>query len=152
MEKVTIEIHADTCKEEIRKAIIAGLYEGGGEILSQVIRNTRVDTGQLKNSWQCKVDEDKLEATIGSPLENAIWEEFGTGEYALNGDGRKGGWYVPAEELSAKAKTKMQKRIIKGKEFYFTKGKKPSRALSSAFTAKKRVAEKAIKRKLKEME
>ena len=26
------------------------------------------------------------------PLENAIWNEYGTGEYALEGNGRKGGW------------------------------------------------------------
>lgn len=129
------EIHADTCKEEIRKAIVAGLVEGGGEILSQVIRNTRVDTGQLKDSWQLVVDEDKLEAYIGSPLENAIWEECGTGEYSLNGDGRKGGWLYKDRHG----------------ETHFTRGKTPSRALHKAFISKKSVARKAIERQLKEV-
>ena len=70
----------------------AWLYEAAGELEAQVKRNTKVGTGQLKNSWTYKVDESKGEATIGSPLENAIWEEFGTGQYALHGDGRKTPW------------------------------------------------------------
>ena len=60
-------------------------------------------------------------ATVGSPLENAVWEEFGTGEYALNGDGRKGGWFYEDDE---------------GKG-HFTRGKKPRRALHRAFETKK---------------
>ncbi len=68
------------------------LEESADIIESQVKRNTAVDTGRLKGSWQHKVNMAEKKVTIGSPLENAIWEEFGTGEYALNGDGRKGGW------------------------------------------------------------
>lgn len=69
-------------------AAIAFLHEAAGELQAAVKRNTAVKAGQLKNSWDYVVDESKKEATIGSPLQNAIWEEFGTGEYALNGDGR----------------------------------------------------------------
>ena len=85
-------------KAALDDAVKAYLYEAGGELESQVKRNSRVGTGQLKNSWTYKVDEDKGICTIGSPLENAIWEEFGTGEYALHGDGRKGGWYYQDEK------------------------------------------------------
>lgn len=102
-------------------AVVAYLHEAGGELVSQTARNTKVGTGQLKNSWTYKVDESKKEATVGSPLENAIWEEFGTGEFALNGDGRKGGWYYQDD---------------KG-EFHHTYGKKPHRALQSAFNSLK---------------
>jgi hypothetical protein len=28
---------------------------------------------------------------------NAVYEEFGTGEYAFNGNGRKGGWFYVDE-------------------------------------------------------
>ncbi len=101
-------------------AAIAFLYEAAGELQAAVKRNTAVKTGQLKNSWDYVVDESKKEATIGSPLQNAIWEEFGTGEYALNGDGRKGGW----------------KYVDEQGEGHFTYGKKPKRALSNAFTSK----------------
>lgn len=64
-------------KEALNDAITAFLHEAAGELSSQVQRNTRVDTGQLKGSWTYKVDEGAKEATIGSGLENAIWEEFG---------------------------------------------------------------------------
>lgn len=102
-------------------AAIAFLYEAAGELQAAVKRNTAVKTGQLKNSWDYVVDESKKEATIGSPLQNAIWEEFGTGEYALNGDGRKGGWTY-ADDRG---------------EFHHTHGKKPRRALAKAFEATK---------------
>lgn len=103
-------------------AVIAYLYEAGGELEAQVKRNSRVDTGQLKNSWTYKVDEEKGECRIGSPLENAIWEEFGTGEYALEGNGRRGGWYY-LDERTGKLR--------------FTYGKTPNRALHNAFISLK---------------
>ena len=102
-------------------AVKAYLYEAGGELEAQVKRNTRVGTGQLKNSWAYKVDESKGECVVGSPLENAIWEEFGTGEYALHGDGRKGGWYYQDD---------------KGK-WHHTYGKAPHRAFQRAFNSLK---------------
>ena len=76
----------------------AFLEEAAGEVEAQARRNSHVDTGQLKGSWTHTVDETKDEAQIGSPLENAIWEEFGTGEYAAKGDGRKGGWNYQDDE------------------------------------------------------
>ena len=135
-------------------AAIAYLYEAGMELSAQVKRNTREDTGQLKGAWDYKVNEEKGECVVGNPLENAIWEEFGTGEYALGGNGRKGGWYIPAGKLSAKAKSKMKKVIGKdGKEYYFTKGKKPNRALQKSFNSLKtkliKRAEETLKERIK---
>lgn len=108
-------------KGALSDAVIAYLYEAGGELEAQVKRNSRVGSGQLKNSWTYKVDESKGETTVGSPLENAIWEEFGTGEFALHGDGRKGGWYYQDE---------------KGK-WHHTYGKKPHRAFHRTFISLK---------------
>lgn len=103
----------------LESAVGAYLHEESGELVSQTQENTRVNTGQLEGSWKYKVDGNT--ATIGSPLENAIWEEFGTGEYALKGDGRKGGWrYQDAKE-----------------NWHFTRGKTPSRAFHKAFNARK---------------
>ncbi|MBO5208069.1 MAG: HK97 gp10 family phage protein [Lachnospiraceae bacterium] len=125
-------------KAAINEASIAYLYEAGGELEAQVKRNTRVDTGQTKGQWQYVVDESKLETVVGNSLENAIWEEFGTGEYALNGDGRKGGWYY------------VDKRGVG----HFTKGKTPSRAFQKAFTSLKAAlikrAEDVLKARLNE--
>lgn len=106
-------------KEALNDAITAFLHEAAGELSSQVQRNTRVDTGQLKSSWDYRIDEGAKEATIGSGLENAIWEEFGTGEHALQGNGRKGGWLY--EDRHG--------------EVHFTRGKTPSRAFFKAYTS-----------------
>lgn len=100
---------------------VAFLHEAGGEFEAQAKRNSRVDSGQTKGSWQYTVDENKLEAVVGSPLENAIWEELGTGEHALEGNGRKGGWYYVDNDGNG----------------HFTYGKKPSRALWNAFSSLK---------------
>lgn len=80
-------------KGKINEALIAALYEAAGAVVLQTARNSRVDTEQTKGSFEYVVDEEKLESTVGSPLENAIWEEFGTGIHALNGDGRKTAWH-----------------------------------------------------------
>lgn len=107
--------------------INAVLEECAGELESQAKRNSRVDTGKTKNSFRHKVDDKAHIAYIGSSDENAIWEEFGTGEHALNGDGRKGGWAY---------------QDAKG-DWHFTYGKKPSRAFWKAYTSLK---DKIIKR------
>lgn len=106
-------------KNALDEAAIAYLYEAAGEMEAQTKRNSRVGkTGQTKGRWKYVVDEGKLEATVGNPLENAIWEEFGTGEFALKGDGRKGGWYYQDEEDGT---------------WHHTYGKTPHRAFQGAF-------------------
>lgn len=110
-------------KAAIESAGIRALEEAAGELESQVKMNTAVDTGQTKNSWTHRLGKAGTEhqAVIGSPMENAIWEEFGTGEYALNGNGRKGGWFY----VDAKGKG------------HFTHGKHPRRPFWKAYTALK---------------
>ena len=98
-------------------------------------RNTRVDTSKTKNSFRHTVDDDAHIAYIGSDEENAIWEELGTGEHALQGNGRKGGWFY----VDAKG------------DGHFTRGKKPSRAFWHAYTNMKKKIENRIKEKLGEL-
>lgn len=119
-------------KNLIEENIEAFLEEVGGELESQTQRNTRVDTGKTKGSWEHVVNLSNKEVIIGNPLQNAIWEEFGTGEYALKGDGRKGGWVYKSPKTG---------------EFYHTRGKTPSRALYKAFNSKKET----IKRRAKQI-
>lgn len=115
--------HTEEIKGLIAELAYRALEESAGELEARVKRNTAVDTGQTKNSWTHRVmgseAEGKFEATVGSPLQNAIWEEFGTGEYALNGDGRKGGWFY---------------EDAKG-DGHFTRGKHPRRPFYKAYTA-----------------
>jgi hypothetical protein len=113
--------------------INAVLEECAGEMESAVKQNSRVKTSQTKNSFQHHVDEEKHEAVVGSPLENAIWEEFGTGEHALKGNGRKGGWFYVDEDG----------------EGHFTHGKKPSRAFWHAYQSLKAPIQKRIQEALK---
>ena len=52
------------------------------------------DSGELRD----KIDHNVVDtsngpaAKIGSPLDYAMYVEYGTGEFAENGAGRKGGW------------------------------------------------------------
>jgi hypothetical protein len=123
----------------LNDSIVAFLYEAAVEVEAQTkIAQTRVDTGHTKGEWTHYVDEDKGEAVIGNPRENAIWEEYGTGEYALKKNGRKGGWWAPVgpdgmslEQASKFSKVKKDKagNIVA----VFTYGKKPLRPLQKAF-------------------
>ena len=121
MAKVEFKDNTIQVKNAMNENIVAVLYECAGEIESQTKRNSRVKTGKTKSSFRHVVDEGELKATIGSSDENAIWEELGTGEHALNGNGRKGGWKYVDEEGHG----------------HFTHGKKPSRAMWKAYTALK---------------
>ena len=121
MADVIFEDYTFKAQGVIDDKINAVLEEAAGEMESAVKRNSRVDTGQTKNSFEHYVDQASHTAYIGSNNENAIWEEFGTGEYALAGNGRKGGWAY---------------KDGKG-EWHFTYGKKPSRAFWNAYTSMK---------------
>ena len=126
--------NSDAVKEMLEQLCIAAITEAGIELLGQVQRNTKVVTGRTKGSWQMDTKENSqgVTAYVGSNYENAIWEEFGTGEYALHGDGRKGGWFY--EDAEGKG--------------HFTKGKPPKRALHNAFVSKKETCERIIKDKI----
>lgn len=118
---VKFEDYRIEVQNAINDKIIAKLEECSGEFEKQTKRNSRVKTGKTKGSFQHKVIDAELTAYIGSNEENAIWEEFGTGEYALKGDGRKGGWFYEDEKGNG----------------HFTYGKKPSRAFWHAYTSLK---------------
>lgn len=135
---VVFEEYSIEVKNAIDSKIVAALEECAGEIVSQTKRNSRVDSGKTKSSFRHGISRNyasgEIIANIGSNDINAIYEEFGTGEYALKGNGRKGGWWYP----NAKAKYTKKGKLRKGqKAFIFTYGKTPSRAFWNAFTQKK---------------
>lgn len=130
-----IIINSEKCKEAIREQAVAGLHEAAREVLKQAVMNTPVDTGNLKQSWDCFVDEGELKATIGNPNEYAIYVEFGTGQYALEGNGRKGGWTYVDEQ---------------GKG-HFTKGMRPVRPLGNAFRTKKGTVKRILEKRMNEI-
>ena len=121
--EVKFEDNRIQVKNAMHNKMLAVLEECAGELESQVKRNTRVDTGQTKNSWGhiVTVNNGEYVGMVGSSQQNAIWEEFGTGEHALANNGRKGGWHY---------------KDAKGK-WHYTTGKKPSRALHNAWASLK---------------
>lgn len=155
---VTFEDNSIRVKGAISDACKAWLEEAAGELEAQTKRNqTRVDTGATKNAWTHKVISN-TEAVVGNPLENAIWEEYGTGDYALQGG--KGGYWVYVKGGSGGGKSgkrytlKEAKRIVammraKGLEAYYSHGKTPLRPLHTAFTANKSKIQKMLESKMK---
>ena len=154
-------------KAALNEASIAYLHEAAGELEAQTKRNSRpVKYGKhdVKNSWKYTVDEDSGEAKIGSTLEAAYWEELGTGEHALNKDGRKGWWvYVEGndtpssnQKMYTEEEAKQTAAFLrsKGLDAHATKGTKANRPLFSAFTSLKtaliRRAKEILKARLEE--
>lgn len=145
--------HTEEVKALIVELAESSLEEVCGELESQVKRNQSKyrDSGDTTNSWQHKVmrsGEDYI-GIVGSDHENAIWEEFGTGEHALNKDGRKGYWvFVAGGDGGSTSKSKKSytlkqaKRIVaimrkKGLNAYYTSGKKPRRHFQKAYDKNK---------------
>lgn len=135
-------------KDSINDAIIAWLYESAGELESRVKRDSPVDSGDLKKSWSYTVDESKLEAEVGSPLQNAIWNEYGTGSKAEKGNGRLGYWVFVKGSSGTSTKSnksyslqgaKRATAILrsKGLDAYYTNGKSPKKTLRNAFESRK---------------
>lgn len=134
-------------KAALEDKAVQWLEEASNELMSQAQRNTKVGKvggGKTKGGWKHVVNESKLEATVGNTNENAIWEEFGTGEYALEGKGRKGGWYIPIGngqgQISQAVVDAYNMKVVYGKDgmkFAYTEGKKPKRMLHNAFTQNK---------------
>lgn len=143
--KVYVEDNQVKVIDNMEDAVEATLLGCAAELVSQTIRNSRVDSGKTKGSWKSYVTRtgNGFIAYIGSPDENAIWEEFGTGEHAITENGGKGGrkspWYVPAEKVTGKKKPTYNGKVIlihgtDGRDFYKTNGKKPTRAFWNAYT------------------
>lgn len=81
------------------------------------------DTGHLRDTIASKVTGKGSETVVqvGSPLEYSTYVEFGTGEFAENGAGRKGGWTYKDE---------------RGK-WHKTNGMKPRKFMRNGFRNKK---------------
>lgn len=137
-------------KEAIDDAIIAFLYEAGGELEARTKRNTKpphYGEYDVKNSWNHVVDESKGEAQVGSAMEAAFWAEFGTGEHALHHNGRRGWWvYVEGNNNRAEnqkyyteeeAKATAAFMRANGLPAHATNGTEPVRPLFNAFNSRK---------------
>lgn len=151
--------------EAMEEALVAALYEAAGELEARTVRNSRQGHtyGDIQATalWDHKVDEGKMEASVGSPHEAGYWEEFGTGEHALNHDGRKGWWvYVEGQDSGSGGRTYSSQEEAEaiaasmraeGLPAHATNGIDPNRPLHRAFTDGKPVVERIFEAKLKGM-
>lgn len=154
---------------EINEASIAALYESCHEVQAQAQRTCVLDDDagkSLKGSYDVNVDESNGVGTVGTPLEEGYWEEFGTGEHAdtaANGGklGRQGWWvYVkgqgPSATVSAEYRDKDEAEAVAksmradGLDAYATNGRDPNYTLEHAFEAKSEWIEKRFAQELKE--
>lgn len=148
-------------------ALLAGLEAAAGEIESMTIRNSRQGHTygdiQARALWEHRVDEGKKEARVGSQHEAAYWEEFGTGEHALYGNGRKGWWvYIEGQDSGTGGQSYTSReeaeeaadflRRVKGLDAVATNGQDPNRPLFRAFSSGKSIVQEIIQDHLKGMD
>lgn len=150
--------------EQIEGILIKWLEEASSELASQAA--TRTGTGayyrEIASRWTNLVDKDKFEAYVGNPLEDAIWAEYGTGEYALNGDGRKGYWVFVKDSAGVSKSTKQYtleeaKATVafmraNGLDAVYTCGNPPKRCLHLAFLNNEKMLKDHLRDELKGME
>lgn len=79
-------------KERLKKAAAKWLLQACILVEGQAVLLAPVATSRLKQSVDYIVDDDELVGYVGTNVDYAIYVEFGTGEFAENGNGRKGGW------------------------------------------------------------
>ena len=79
-------------KERLKKAAAKWLLQACILVEGQAVLLAPVATSRLKQSIDYIVDDDELVRYVGTNVDYAIYVEFGTGEFAENGNGRKGGW------------------------------------------------------------
>ena len=147
--------HSADFKTKMRQGAVMGLEACGhqavshakNEITAQVPRNGGASwytlTGDLKKGISNKVVDPELTVYIGTNLEYAKYNEYGTGIYAEGGGGKQGFWvFVPGSSSGgvggAKAYTEAEaKRIVailqsKGIDAHMTNGMKPIHFLKNA--------------------
>lgn len=163
-------------KAKINETTLNWLEETANEVASQAKRNTSTEgwtNGErtsLRDSYSYELNGSKGEAMVGSSLEQAYWEEFGTGSHAdtsKNGgrEGRKDWWvYIPGREKPAnepesthyqdETEARSAAAYIKrkyNKDAVATNGRKPNYTLEKAFKSVKPKAVAQLEKKLKEM-
>lgn len=147
------------------------LKEWSQEIASHAKRNCQLDDDagvQLRRSYRADVDTEDGVGTIGSDLESAYWEEYGTGEYAdMSKNGGRAGrmpyWvYVRNQAPDPNRKSKTYSTLMEAEEAaeflrsqgldaHATSGRPAQYTLEKAFTANKQSAIDDIESKLKGM-
>lgn len=146
-------------KAAINDTTIGWLNDWAATIASHAKAHTQLDGEAgiaLRKDYSYIVNDANGEAQVGSQLEQSLWEEFGTGAYAVHGDGRPG-WWVYKDGYKGnggKQLTEAEAKAIAAEDptVHATNGRKPAKTLETAFTVNKPKAEADLERRLKGME
>ncbi len=90
-----LEDYSKERSADLERAAVKALTKVGLIIESSAKTKARFDTGQLRDGIGNKVKPNGTETVVlvGSNDEHFIFNEMGTGEFAENSLGRKGGWF-----------------------------------------------------------
>lgn len=128
-------IVATQAKKNVKESVLENAGKRSG-VFAKIFKSK----GKLRQSIAYKVTRN--EASIGSPLVYAPFQEYGTGIYAKNGDGRKSPWFFPVKGVSL---SKSELKEGRGRFFYAkdgttllvkTRGAKPNPFLQPALEGK----------------
>jgi HK97 gp10 family phage protein len=75
-----------------KTTIAKAIDKASMRVLETARKDAPVDDGSLRASIHRVLEPSGLAATVGTPLDYAPFVEFGTGLYAVKGDGRKQPW------------------------------------------------------------
>ncbi len=121
-------------KKELQKTVEKSLTKAGLIIKSDASLLVPINTGHLKGSIRkaVKLDDEETKVYVGTNVEYAYYVEFGTGEFAEKGNGRKGGWLYKTPDG----------------EVHFTHGQKPKSFIRRAFRNRKQEVVEMLKKEL----
>lgn len=155
---------------ELNDTTIAWLDETASAVVTHAKRNTSTEgwtnseRTQLRGSYSYELDEGAGKALVGNKLEQAYWEEWGTGEHAAHKDGRKDWWiYIPGESggggesnhYKTREEAERMAEYIKvkygKKKVVVTNGREPHYTLENGFKKVTPAAIEYLKDKLKGM-
>lgn len=111
--------HTDEVKRKTKEALLIGLEAVGIQCQSHAIKNlkskmTTPGTGRLAGSITHEVDRNEECVVIGTDVEYAIFNEYGTGIFASDGNGRKTPWlYVDDEGVGHKTRGMKPKHFLR---------------------------------------
>lgn len=115
--KIDMQDYSGLVQAQVDAAIRRGLTACGmtaeGYAKDTLTAFPRVDSGRLRNSVNNRVEGDTV--YVGTNVPYAIYNEYGTGIYAENGNGRQTPWFVPGNPES-----------VKWRDGFITRGLKPT--------------------------
>jgi len=101
----SLQIALDKWGDDVLDKVKEIIVETASILRNEAIVRAPVDTGDLKKSIEMTVAADGLSAIVHVGVHYAIYIEYGTGIYAVNGNGRKTPWTYYSHKLQQYVRT-----------------------------------------------